>query len=103
MQETFVWCLDREDPTCHGTTEHEHHNYRACALELGAAATEPRAATTEARVPWAHALQEKPPHWEACSLQLEKSPRSNKDPGQPNIDKKKKYFLKKEEENLCSC
>ena len=27
--------------------------------------------------------QEKPPQWEACTLQLEKSPWSNEDPAQP--------------------
>ena len=56
------------------------------------------AMTTEDRAPRAHALQqEKPPQWEACaqsvsrpcSLQLEESPRSNKDPEQLKINK---YF-----------
>ena len=34
----------------------------------------PGTATTEARVPTAHALQETPPPGEACSPQLEKAP-----------------------------
>ena len=68
---------------CHGTTKHVHYNYWACALE-------PRNHSH-----WSlHTLepcsqQEKPRQWEAHvpqiesslhSLQVEKSPRSNKDP-----------------------
>ena len=33
MQETQVWALVREDPTCRGATKPIHHNYWACALE----------------------------------------------------------------------
>ena len=96
---------DREDPTL-GTSEPVHHNYWACALEPGSCNS--RACALE---PWAHVLQglkprcpraralqqERPPQWEACSLQpecspcspqLEKSLCSNEDPGQPKIKKK---------------
>ena len=49
--QSLVW----EDPTCCGANEPVCHNYWS-----------PRAATTEALVPRAHALQqEKPPQWEA--------------------------------------
>ena len=33
MQETRVWALVREDPTCRGATKPVHQNYWACALE----------------------------------------------------------------------
>ena len=33
MQETWVWSLAREDPTCPGATKPVRHNYWACALE----------------------------------------------------------------------
>ena len=89
-----------------GTSEPVHHNYWACALEPGSCNS--RACALE---PWAHVLQglkprclraralqrERPPQWEACSLQpecspcspqLEKSLCSNEDPGQPKIKKK---------------
>ena len=57
----------------------------------GATATEPTAATTEARVLW---RQKEPPRWEdpapqlessPCLLQLETRSSSNKDPAQPKI------------------
>ena len=35
MQETWVWALVREDPTCWGATKPVRHNYWACALEPG--------------------------------------------------------------------
>ena len=102
MQGTRVQALVWEDPTCHGATGPVGHNYWACILEpesynywarvpqllsLCSRARKPqllspRATTTEARAPRAHALQqEKPPQWEARapqqsnprSLQLEKS------------------------------
>ena len=53
--EKRVWSLSRKDPTCHGATKPMHHSYWA-------------------RGPTARALQqEKPPQWEACTLQLEKA------------------------------
>ena len=33
LQETRVWSLIQEDPTCHGATKPISHNYWACALE----------------------------------------------------------------------
>ena len=53
MQGTLIRSLVCEDPTCHG-------------------ATKPIDTTTEPMRPKAHApQQEKPPQWEAYSLQLE--------------------------------
>ena len=78
MQGTWVRVLVQEDPTCCRATKPMCHNYWACALEptshsYWARAPQlpsPRAATTEARVPRARALQrEKPPQWEACAPQ----------------------------------
>ena len=78
MQETQIWSLVWEDPTCGGATKPVHHNYWTCALEPGSHDS------------WAHVLQllkpacpracalkqEKPPQREAHSLQLEGIPRS---------------------------
>ena len=91
MQETWVWSLVWEDPTCHRATKPMHHNYWACNLEpvnhnywdrvpqllkpMCPRAHVPQllslcAATTEARMPRAHALQqEKPLQWEASTPQ----------------------------------
>ena len=76
MQETQVWALVREDPTHHRATKPVRHNYLACS----SGAHEPQllslcAATTEARVPRAHApQQEKPPQWEARAAQWRVAP-----------------------------
>ena len=82
MQETQVWPLFQEDPTCRGATEAVHLNYGGCALEPG---TE----TTETHLPWrAHTpQQEKPRQWETQAQQLEKSLCSNKGPAEPKINK----------------
>ena len=97
MQETRVWSLIWEDPTCQGATKPMCHNYWACALEPGSRNYWAHEATAEARAP-----QEKPPQWEACApqlesspcyLQLEKSPSTSEDPAQPKINK----IIKKEE------
>ena len=61
-QEIWIQSLAQEDSTCHEATNPVCHNYKACT-------------------PRAHAPQEKPPQWEACShqrtvaptLQLEKA------------------------------
>ena len=96
VQGTWVWSLIREDPTCRGAAKPERHNYWACALEpashnygahvpqllkpAGSSARvpqllSPRAATTEARAPRAHApQQEKPLQWEACAPQRRVAP-----------------------------
>ena len=108
-QETQVWPLVGEDPTCHWATKPLPHNCWACALEperrnYGARMPQllkpvcPRAQTPR---------QEKPSQWEAHILQLESSPRSlatREKPEQqrrPSTAKKKKkimeiYFLKTE-------
>ena len=76
MQGTQVQALVREDPTCHGATKPVHHNYQ----RLRSRAREPqllspRAATTEAHAPRAHASQqEKPLPWEARTLQQRVAP-----------------------------
>ena len=68
MQETQVWSLVRQDPTCHGATKPRRHKHWACAWEPGSTAT-------EARRPWSLcSQQEKPLQWEACALQLEWPP-----------------------------
>ena len=75
IQETQVWSLVREDPTCLAATKLTHHNYWACALEPG---------NCNYRSPGAHApQQESSPH----SPQLEKGLSSNKDLAQPRINK----------------
>ena len=75
MQGTQVWALVREDPTCHGATKPMLHNYWACARAREPQLLSPRATTTEARVPRAHARQqEKPPQWEAHTLQRRVDP-----------------------------
>ena len=100
--------LIQEDPMCHGVAKPTHHNYWACALEA-------RSHNCWAHVPWllkptclraCAQQQEKPLQWEAltlplenspCSLHLEKSLCSNKDPAQPKINKqnlKKKWKWK---------
>ena len=76
MQVIQVWSLVWEDPTCRKATKPMRHNYWACALEPH----EPQllslhAATTEARMPRAHApQQEKPPQWEARAPQQRVNP-----------------------------
>ena len=59
MQGTWVRALGQEDSTCRGATKTMSRNYWS-----------PRATTTEACAPTAHALQqEKPLQWEAHALQ----------------------------------
>ena len=63
----------QEDPTCQAATKPVHHNCWACALEPGSfnywvlRSAYPRAPAPQ---------QEKPPQWEAHTLQLESSPHS---------------------------
>ena len=76
------WIPDWEDPTCHGAAKPVCHNW-ACALE-------PRSCNYWAPVPQllkpehlrAHAPQEKPRQWEACTPQLESGPHP------PQLEKK---------------
>ena len=76
MQETRVWSLVQEDPTCHRATKLMSHNYWTCALDPAS------------RNYWAHVpqllkpscprssapQQEKPPQWEAWALQWRVAP-----------------------------
>ena len=71
MQGTQFRALVWEDPTCRGATKSVHHNYWARKPQL----LSPRATTTEAHAPRAHALQqEKPLQWEACASQRRVAP-----------------------------
>ena len=91
MQETRVWFLVWEDPTCHGATKPAHHNYWAHVSQL-----------LRLAYPRARALQqEKPlqgeacaPHLESsfCPVQLEKAPAQQRKPSATKINKK--IFLK---------
>ena len=87
VQETWVQSLVQEDPVCHEAAEPVGHDFWACAVE-------PASCACWARVPLllkpAHPgacapQQEKPPQWEACSLQLEKNLCNSEDPAQPEI------------------
>ena len=78
MQQTWVQSLVQEDSTCHNATKSTvGHDY------------------------WAHTLepqvlqQEKPPQWEAHTLQIEKPVCSNEDPAQPKVDKQIKSKKKR--------
>ena len=67
-QGTRVPSLVWEDPTCRGATKPMCHNYWACALE-------PASHNYSTCAPRAHApQQEKPPQWEACTLQWRVAP-----------------------------
>ena len=76
MQGTRVRALLWEDPTCRRATKPVRHNYWACALEPASHNYwSPRATTTEARAPRAHApQQEKPLQWEARAPQRRVNP-----------------------------
>ena len=97
MQETQVWSLVQEDPTYHGATKLQATStkYMPQLLSL-----HPRAKKLQLRkpaCPRARVLQqEKPPQWETPapqlqrgthSPQLEKSPGSIEDPGEPKINR----------------
>ena len=76
MQGARVRALVREDPTCRGASKPVHRNYWACALQPAShhywAHVLP---TTEAHMPRARApQQEKPPQWEAGTLQWRVAP-----------------------------
>ena len=86
MQEIWVRPLIQGDPTYCGVTKPLWHNY------LSLRSRNQDLQLLKATCPGAHAPQEKPPQWEACtqqqessshSLQVEKSPYSNKDLGPP--------------------
>ena len=77
IQGTWVQSLVWDDPTCHVTTKPRRHNYWAWAPRVPA--LQAREATTM-RSPCT-SMKRNP-----CSPQLEKSPRSNKDPTQPKIN-----------------
>ena len=68
MQETRVWALVQEDPTCRRATKPLRHNYWACTLE-------PVSHNYWTHVPRACApQQEKPPRWEARAPQRRVAP-----------------------------
>ena len=109
VQETQVWFLVWEDPTCHGATKPVCHNYWACALKYGnynfgahvPQLWSPCAATTEAHMPQrlcstrSH-CHEKPKHCskeEPLLAQLEKSLHSKEDPAQSVKNNLKKKFV----------
>ena len=76
IQETWVWSLIWEDPTCHGAAKPMHHNYWACALESGSCnyLTHIPQLLKPVRPGAQSPQQEKPPQWEACAPRLEGSP-----------------------------
>ena len=66
-----VWFLVQEGPTCWGVTKPEHHNYWVSTQRPGNHsywACAPRACAQQ---------QKKRLQWDACTVQLEKSPSSN--------------------------
>ena len=72
-QGTRVRALVQEDPTCCGA--HEPQLLSLCSRAREPQLLSPRATTTEAHVPRAHApQQEKPPQWEARALQRRVAP-----------------------------
>ena len=88
MQETQVWSMIQEDPTCCRAAKPVYHNYWACALEprncnhwspniLELVFCNNRSHRNEKP---ASQLESSP-----CSQQLEKSPHSNKDSAKPKI------------------
>ena len=83
MQGTQFRALVQEDLTCRRATKPMRHNYWACAPETTShncwahkpQLLSPRATTTEARMPRAHApQQEKPPQREAWAQQRRVAP-----------------------------
>ena len=78
MQETQIWSLAQEDPTCHIATKLVGHNYRACALEPGIWSCWAYVPQLLKRVcPGVQALQqEKTLKWEARTQQPESGPHS---------------------------
>ena len=76
MQETWVWSLVWEHPTCCGAPGPKYPNYWAWATTTEAHAG-PRA-----RTPWGG----KPLQREAWALQLQKNAHSSEDPSQPKIN-----------------
>ena len=76
MLGTQVRALVQEDSTCRGAAKPLCHNCWAWALEPASHNYwSPCATTTEVHMPRAHApQQEKPPRWEACTLQWRVTP-----------------------------
>ena len=90
MQETRVWALVQEDPTCRGATKPEHHNYWGRALEPASHNYWTREATAM-RSP-VTAMKSSPQ-----SPQLEKACAQQRRPNTAkNIFKKKKKIGKRE-------
>ena len=98
MQESWVWSLIWDNPTCHRASKAVGHNYWAPVPQL-LKFVRPRACAPQ---------QEKPLQWEVCKpqletspclLQLEKSPQINKDPAQPKINVYINKIIKKSNNN----
>ena len=103
MQETRVWSLIQEDPTCLEVTKPVHRNSRACALEPGTCSYwSPKALEPVLSSRRSH-CGERPSHcreeWPLLSAATE-SLRSNADLAQPKINKLKLLFFKV---NLNTC
>ena len=92
MQETWVHSLTWEGPTCLRASKPLCHTYWDCSRAQEWQLLSPHAAATEAQAAQSpcsatrEASAEKPKS-SSQLLQLEKSPCSNEDPGQPKIDK----------------
>ena len=80
----WVRSLAWQDPTSRGATKPLHHNYWAPVPQLLKPTHLKRVLCNKKATAILHApeLERRP-----CSPQLEKSPRSNKDPAQPKISK----------------
>ena len=95
MQETPVWFLVQEDPTCCGATKPVCHNCWACALE-------PKSHSFwSLRTQYPVLCNKRSHSTEVCPQQLERSPGSpqleksscsNEDPAQTKRKKKKKWI-----------
>ena len=95
MWETCIQSLVKGDSTSHGAAGHmlTCHNYWACVLRPGSCNY--WSLCWAAREAQAWQLASSP-----CSPKLEKSPRSNEDPAQPKIKKRKRETIFKKKMEL---
>ena len=77
MQESQVWSLIQEDPTCCGANKFMHHNYWAHMSQL---------LKPERLEPVLHNNRSLCKEKSAHLPQLEKSPHINEDPAQPKVN-----------------
>ena len=107
MEETWVWALVWEDPTCHQTTKPRSHNYWVCALEprnhsywactlnyWSLCTLKPVLYSKRSHLVWSLLMVKES---STCSLQLEKSLRTKKHPAQLKINFKSFFFFNKKE------